>query len=50
MKVIIIGFLKSLISESMLKAIVVAFGDHLVKSSKNKLDDAVWSKVRNRLG
>ena len=50
MKKMIIGILKSMFSENVLKAIVLALGDHLVASSKNKLDDAIWSKVRNRLG
>ena len=50
MKSIVIGILKSLFSEEILKAIVLALGDYLVASSKNKLDDAVWSKVRNKLG
>ena len=50
MKKLIIGMLKGIFSEEVLKAIVLALGDHLVKSSKNKLDDAIWKKVRNRLG
>ena len=49
MKSMIVGMLKSLISEDLLKAIVLALGDHLVSKSSNKLDDALWSKVRNRL-
>tara|TARA_R100001163_G_C4866205_1_gene70178 strand:- start:140 stop:292 length:153 start_codon:yes stop_codon:yes gene_type:complete len=50
MKQLIIGVLKSVFSEDVLKAIVLALGDHLVASSKNRLDDAVWKKVRNKLG
>jgi len=50
MKKMIIGLLKSMFSEEVLKAIVLALGDHLVNSSKNKLDDAIWAKVRNKLG
>jgi len=50
MKKFIIGILKSVFSEDILKAIVLALGDHLVASSKNRLDDAVWKKVRNKLG
>ncbi len=49
MKILLIGILKKLFSESILKAIVVALGDHLVHSSKNKLDNIVWDKVKNRL-
>ena len=50
MKSIVIGILKGLFSEDILKAVVVALGDYLVASSENKLDDAVWSKVRSKLG
>tara|TARA_R100000734_G_C3318672_1_gene113099 strand:- start:700 stop:852 length:153 start_codon:yes stop_codon:yes gene_type:complete len=49
MKSMIVGMLKSLVSEDLLKAIVVALGDYLVTKSSNKLDDALWSKVKNRL-
>ena len=50
MKKMLIGILKKMFSEEVLKAIVVALGDHLVKSSKNKLDNLIWDKVKNRLG
>jgi hypothetical protein len=50
MKKLIAGILKSIFNENVIKGIVIALGDHLVKSSKNKLDDVVWKKVRNKLG
>ena len=37
---------KGMIPEKLLIRIVVAIGDLLVKSSKNKLDDKVWKKVK----
>tara|TARA_R100000458_G_C8263359_1_gene238662 strand:+ start:1242 stop:1394 length:153 start_codon:yes stop_codon:yes gene_type:complete len=49
MKSILIKMLKSLFSEDVIKAIVVALGDYLVTKSSNKLDDALWSKVRTKL-
>ena len=46
----IIGFvMKNILTESVVKSIVGVLGDYLVSSSKNKLDDAMWSKVKNRL-
>ena len=49
MKQLIIGVLKSVFSEDVLKAIVLALGDHLVASSKNRLDDAVWKKIKKEI-
>lgn len=49
MKSIIIGLLKKLFNEDTLKAILVALGDQLVKSSKNELDDKIWAKVKEKL-
>ena len=49
MKKLLVGMMKSIFSENVIKAIVVALGDHLVNSSKNKLDNVVWKKVRNKL-
>jgi hypothetical protein len=50
MKTLIIGLLKKIFNEDTLKLIVIALGDHLVDSSKNKLDNIIWDKVKNRLG
>ena len=49
MKSVLIKILKSLFSEKVIKAIVIALGDHLVTKSSNKLDDALWSKVKDTL-
>lgn len=50
MTVFLTGLLKLIFTEKVLKAIVLALGDYLVISSKNKLDDIVWAKVRKQLG
>ena len=49
MKGIVIGILKSIFNEDTLKAVLLALGDYLVAKSSNKLDDALWSKVKDRL-
>ena len=41
--------LKSLFTEKMIKKLLMILGDYLVKSSKNKLDDMVWNKVKGQL-
>ena len=46
MKSLLINTLKSLFSEDMIKAIVIALGDYLVAKSSNKLDDKLWDKVK----
>lgn len=40
---------KKAISERLKKKIVTKLGDLLVKSSKNKLDDKIWTKVKKAL-
>ena len=40
---------KTVLTEKVLKSVLVILGDYLVKSSKNKLDDALWSKVKDVL-
>ena len=49
MKSMIVSVLKSLVSEDVLKAIVIALGDYLVAKSSNKLDDKLWDKVKIKL-
>tara|TARA_R100000458_G_scaffold57119_1_gene62817 strand:- start:1291 stop:1452 length:162 start_codon:yes stop_codon:yes gene_type:complete len=41
--------MNNVMTESLIKSIVGVLGDYLVSSSKNKLDDALWKKVKNRL-
>mgnify|MGYP003138438268 FL=1 len=40
---------KTFLTEAMLKKVLVVLGDYLVASSKNKLDDKLWSQVKNIL-
>ena len=45
-----IGFLmKNVMTESLVRNVVGVLGDYLVSSSKNKLDDALWGKVKKSL-
>tara|TARA_B100000519_G_C13849493_1_gene253572 strand:+ start:269 stop:427 length:159 start_codon:yes stop_codon:yes gene_type:complete len=47
----VMGFvMKNIMTESLVKSVVGVLGDYLVASSKNKLDDALWSKVKKSLG
>ena len=48
-KIIIKTLLKRVLTEKLRKKIVIKLGDILVKSSKNKLDDKLWKKVRSAL-
>ena len=50
MQVVLVKLLQSIFTEKVLKVIVLGLGDYLVRSSKNKLDDIMWAKVRNQLG
>ena len=46
----IVGFImKNIMTESLVKSVVGVLGDYLVSSSKNKLDDMLWSKVKKSL-
>tara|TARA_Y100001938_G_C7995906_1_gene382050 strand:- start:235 stop:405 length:171 start_codon:yes stop_codon:yes gene_type:complete len=46
-----LGFLmKNVMTENLVKSVVGVLGDYLVKSSKNKLDDMLWGKVKKNLG
>ena len=40
---------KYLFTEAIMKQVVMVLGDYLVKSSKNKLDDVLWSKVKKAI-
>ena len=40
---------KTILTEAMLKKVLVALGDYLVASSKNKLDDKLWTQVKKIL-
>ena len=46
----IVGFImKNVMTEMLVKNIVGVLGDYLVSSSKNKLDDKLWSSVKKSL-
>ncbi len=46
----IVAFItKTLLTEKIMKAVVIALGDYLVKSTKNKLDDVAWVQVKKAL-
>ncbi len=46
----IVGFImKNVMTEKLVKNIVGVLGDYLVSSSKNKLDDKLWSSVKKSL-
>tara|TARA_Y100000310_G_C20005336_1_gene500403 strand:+ start:329 stop:484 length:156 start_codon:yes stop_codon:yes gene_type:complete len=40
---------KTLLTEKILKQVMVVLGDYLVASSANKLDDKLWDKVKKVL-
>ena len=47
----IVGFvMNKIMTESLVKSVVGVLGDYLVSSSKNKLDDVLWGKVKKSLG
>tara|TARA_Y100001973_G_C5199076_1_gene336347 strand:- start:3108 stop:3269 length:162 start_codon:yes stop_codon:yes gene_type:complete len=48
-KLIIKGILKRVATEELRKYLLLKLGDILVKSSKNKLDDKLWKKVKSAL-
>jgi len=46
----IVAFLaKTLLTEKIMKAVVIVLGNCLVKSTKNKLDDMAWEQVKKAL-
>ena len=46
---IIAWLTKTVLTEKILKQVLGVLGDYLVKSSKNKLDDVLWAKVKKVL-
>lgn len=40
---------KALLTEKVIKKVLIELGDYLVKSTKNKLDDKIWSDVKDAL-
>ena len=46
MPALIAWITKTFLTEAILKQVLVILGDYLVASSKNKLDDKLWSQVK----
>ena len=49
MPAIIAWLTKTVLTEAMLKKVLVVLGDYLVSSSKNKLDDKLWNQIKKTL-
>lgn len=49
MKIIISKLLKMVFTPAMKKQMFLALGDHLVASTKNKLDDKIWATVKSKI-
>ena len=49
MKIIISKLLKMVFTPAMKKQMFIALGDHLVASTKNKLDDKLWAKIKDKI-
>ena len=49
MKILISKLLKMVFTPKMKRQMFVALGDHLVKSTKNKLDDKIWATVKSKI-
>ncbi len=49
MNIVISKMLTGLLSEKILKAVLIKLGDHFIKRSDNKLDDEIWAEVKKAL-
>ena len=49
MKVMISKLLKMVFTPIMKMQMFIALGDHLVASTKNKLDDKIWATVKSKI-
>ena len=49
MPALIAWITKTFLTEAILKQVLMILGDYLVGSSKNKLDDVLWAKVKKVL-
>tara|TARA_R100001591_G_scaffold101680_1_gene108466 strand:+ start:1616 stop:1768 length:153 start_codon:yes stop_codon:yes gene_type:complete len=49
MNIVLSKLLTGLLSEKILKAVLLKLGDHLIKKSTNKLDDEIWAEVKKAL-
>ena len=46
MKIIISKLLKMVFTPKLKRQMFITLGDHLVKSTKNRLDDKIWDTVK----
>jgi hypothetical protein len=49
MNIVISKLMTGLLSEKILKAVLLKLGDYLIKKSDNKLDDEIWAEVKKAL-
>ena len=50
MATVLAWIMKNILTEKVLKMLLGMIGDYLVASTRNKLDDKIWSQVKKRLG
>ena len=49
MNIVVSKLLTELLSEKILKAVLLKLGDYFIKKSDNKLDDEIWAEVKKAL-
>ena len=49
MKILLSKLLKMVFTPKLKRQMFITLGDHLVKSTKNKLDDAIWAQVKSKI-
>jgi len=49
MNIVVSKLLTGLLSEKILKAVLLKLGDYFIKKSDNKLDDEIWAEVKKAL-
>ena len=49
MNIVVSKLLTSLLSEKILKAVLLKLGEYFIKKSENKLDDEIWAEVKKAL-
>jgi hypothetical protein len=49
MNIVISKLLTGLLSEKLLKAVLLKLGDFFIEKSDNKLDDEIWAEVKKAL-
>ena len=49
MKILISKLLKMIFTPKLKRQMFITLGDHLVKSTKNKLDDSIWARVKDKI-